>query len=110
MTFEQIAMIIPLIGSVVAIFISLRGNKRTDNSDLEKSVVERTRTEMKLDALIEKVDEIKESLAKQDVKISSLTEKYGQIDAKVEKLHVRVDALSDRMQKMEDRLGEVGGE
>lgn len=108
MTTQQIAMLISWLGTIVAVFFAIKGNKRTDNCDLEKSVAERTRTEMKLDALIEKVEEIKESLSRQETKISTLMEKYGQVDAKAEKLHARVDELTHRIGRLEEKLLEGG--
>ena len=72
MTIEiSTAIIISVLSLGFSVFMGLKSNKRTDNTDLEERVRENTRINMKLDAISNNTTEIKNEVSEMRKEINS---------------------------------------
>ncbi len=101
MSGSDIVAIISALSACFAIFSVVRNYKQSSKKEIEQRTVERTETNMKLDAIGRNVADIKETMSETKKDIQHLNEKLALVDAKAEKAHLRIDMLEKEVSENE---------
>ena len=97
MTIEiSTAIIISVLSLGFSVFMGLKSNKRTDNTELEERVRENTRINMKLDAISNNTTEIKNEVSEMRKEINSHDNRI-KVEESVKSAHHRIDGIETRL-------------
>ena len=97
MTIEiSTAIIISVLSLGFSVFMGLKSNKRTDNTELEERVRENTRINMKLDAISNNTTEIKDEVSEMRKEINSHDNRIIKVEESVKSAHHRTEILDSR--------------
>lgn len=96
MTVQEFIMVfVPIIVSVLAlcfsVYMSMKGNKRTDSKDIEERVVRETKLDMKLNEIGNDVKEVKETVRTIQNDVKDHEGRIVKLEASYSRLHERVD-------------------
>ena len=98
MTIEiSTAIIISVLSLGFSVFMGLKSNKRTDNTELEERVRENTRINMKLDAISNNTTEIKNEVSEMRKEINSHDNRIIKVEESVKSAHHRIDGIETRL-------------
>ena len=98
MTIEvSTAIIISVLSLGFSVFMGLKSNKRTDAKDIEDRVKENTRINMKLDAILDTINEMKDERSEMTKKLSEHDSRITKIESSVSSAHHRLDCIEERL-------------
>lgn len=82
---------------IVSFVLSIKNDRRTDNSDLEDRVRENTRINMKLDTISNNTKEIKDEVVEMRKELNSHDSRIIKVEESVKSLNHRVDEMATRL-------------
>ena len=98
MTIElSTAIIISVLSLGFSVYIGLKNSKRTDTKDIEERVKENTRINMKLDAILDTINEMKDERSEMTKKLSEHDSRISKIESSVSSAHHRLDGIEERL-------------
>ena len=98
MTIEvSTAIIISVLSLGFSVFMGLKSKKRTDTKDIEDRVKENTRINMKLDAILDTINEMKDERSEMTKKLSEHDSRISKIESSVSSAHHRLDGMEERL-------------
>lgn len=98
MTIElSTAIIISVLSLGFSVYIGLKNSKRTDTKDIEERVKENTRINMKLDAILDTITEMKNERSEMKKELAEHEQKITKIEASANSAHHRLDGIEDRL-------------
>lgn len=98
MTIEvSTAIIISVLSLGFSVFMGLKSNKRTDTKDIEDRVKENTRINMKLDAILDTINEMKDERSKMTKKLAEHDSRIAKIESSAASAHHRLDGIEERL-------------
>ena len=74
-----------------SVFMGLRGNKKTDEKEIEARVTRETRTDMKLDEISKDIKEVKETVKHIQNDVKDHEGRIVKLEASLKALHRRLD-------------------
>lgn len=83
MTYELVISITSLVGALVAMYFSFKGDKRTDTRDVAARVAERTEINTKLNILIGNMNDIKNDISSINKDVQDLKERMAVVESKI---------------------------
>lgn len=103
-----ITILISVISTAFAIYFGLKSSRKADTKEIEKRTAERVETNMKLDAIIRDMKDIKESVVETRKDVQQLGERLAIVDQKADKAHLRLDYVERELNlsEREDRINE----
>lgn len=97
MSIPEVCTLISAFSALVAIFMSLKGNKRTDANDIAERVKENTRINMKLDETINLSKETKNEVSMLRREINEHNDRIIKVEESAKQAHHRLDAVEERL-------------
>lgn len=98
MTIEiSTAIIISVLSLGFSVFMGLRSNKRTDVKDIEDRVKENTRINMKLDNIIDTINEMKSERTTTNKILADHETRLTKAEASTSQAHHRIDGIEERL-------------
>ena len=98
MTIEvSTAIIISVISLGFSVFMGLKSNKRTATKDIEDRVKENTRINMKLDAILDTINEMKGERSEMTKKLAEHDLRITKIESSAASAHHRLDGIEERL-------------
>lgn len=98
MTIEiSTAIIISVLSLGFSVFMGLRSNKRTDVKDIEDRVKENTRINMKLDNIIDTINEMKSERTTTNKILADHETRLTKAEASTAQAHHRIDGIEERL-------------
>ena len=88
---EYFPIIISFCALCFSIFMGLRGNKKTDEKEIEARVTRETRTDMKLDEISKDIKEVKETVKNIQNDVKDHEGRIVKLEASLKALHKRLD-------------------
>lgn len=92
-----VAVMVSILAFVLSLFNSLKSNKRTDTKDIEERVKENTRINMKLDAIMASMDEMKNERSVMQRKLEDHETRITKTEQSASSAHHRIDNLETRL-------------
>lgn len=92
---EYFPIIISFCALCFSIFMGLRGNKKTDEKEIEARVTRETRTDMKLDEISKDIKEVKETVKNIQNDVKDHEGRIVKLEASLKALHKRLDGKVD---------------
>ena len=98
MTIEvSTAIIISVLSLGFSVFMGLKSNKRTDAQDIEDRVKENTRINMKLDAILDTINDMKNERSEMTKKLAEHDSMIVKIESSAASAHHRIDGIEERL-------------
>lgn len=98
MTIEvSTAIIISVLSLGFSVFMGLKSNKRTDAKDIEDRVKENTRINMKLDAILDTINDMKDERSEMTKKLAEHDSRITKIESSAASAHHRLDGIEERL-------------
>ena len=88
---EVCALAVSFCALCFSIFMGLRGNKKTDEKEIEARVTRETRTDMKLDEISKDIKEVKETVKNIQNDVKDHEGRIVKLEASLKALHKRLD-------------------
>lgn len=88
---EYFPIIISFCALCFSIFMGLRGNKKTDEKEIEARVRQETKTDMKLDEISKDIKEVKETVKNIQNDVKDHEGRIVKLEASLKALHKRLD-------------------
>lgn len=92
---EYIPILISFCALCFSIFMAMRGNKKTDEKEIEARVTRETRTDMKLDEISKDIKEVKETVKNIQNDVKDHEGRIVKLEASLKALHKRLDGKVD---------------
>lgn len=92
---EYFPIIISFCALCFSIFMGLRGNKKTDEKEIEARVTRETRTDMKLDEISKDIKEVKETVKNIQNDVKDHEGRIVKLEASLKALHKRLDGKGE---------------
>lgn len=102
MTLEVVAICISFASFCFALFIGMKGEKRTDTKDIEERAKENAKINFKLDEISGTTREIKLDISTLREDIKSHNERLIKVEESAKQAHHRISAVEDRLNGKED--------
>ena len=96
-TIDATAIIISVLSLGFSVFMGLKSNKRTDAKDIEDRVKENTRINMKLDTILDTINDMKDERSEMTKKLSEHDSRISKIESSVSSAHHRLDGIEERL-------------
>ena len=93
MTPGTIAILISFVSLCFAMWIGLKGDKRTDTKDIEERAKENARINFKLDEISETTRDIKADVTSMRSEIKSHNDRLIKVEESAKQAHKRIDLL-----------------
>lgn len=100
----ELALLISIVSVCFSVYFGLKNNKRTDAKDIEERVKENTRINMKLDAIANNTNDIKNEVSEMRKEINSHDSRIVKVEESVKSLHRRVDEFNVRFNELNRRI------
>lgn len=102
MSLEFLAIAISFVSFCFAVWIGLKGNKRTDTKDIEERARENAKINFKLDEISGTTREIKADISsvRDDIKLHN--DRLIKVEESSKQAHKRIDTLEQRIDRKED--------
>ena len=98
MTIElSTAIIISVLSLGFSVYIGLKDSKRTDTKDIEERVKENTRINMKLDTILDTINEMKSERSEMKKELAEHEQKLTKVEASMASAHHRLDGIEERL-------------
>jgi len=91
--FTNVLPWISAIGVIVAIFMSIKGNKREDSKETSLTTEKLTRISATLDSVRDSVDEIRIEFKTQQKQINDMSERVARVEESDKAAHRRIDSI-----------------
>lgn len=101
MEFKDWLPYISMLGTLVAMYFSMKNGKRTDIKDVEARAAENAKLNVKLDEIARNISEIKEEIRLQKQEVQMLVERMAKVEASAKQAHLRMDRF-ERKETRED--------
>lgn len=88
---QVLALVISFCALCFSIFMGLRGNKKTDEKEIEARVRQETKTDMKLDEISKDIKEVKETVKNIQNDVKDHEGRIVKLEASLKALHKRLD-------------------
>ena len=99
---EMIAILISFASFCFAVWIGLKGDKRTDTKDIEERTKENTRINFKLDEISSTTREIKADITSMRDEIKSHNDRLIKVEESAKQAHHRISTIESRLDRKED--------
>lgn len=86
---------------LVSLFLNLKKNKKSDNSEIEERVRENTRINMKLDSISTNTTDIKNEITEMRKELNSHDNRIVKVEESAKQAHHRIDELVKRFEDKE---------
>lgn len=97
MSLEYMAIVISFVSFCFAVWIGLKGDKRTDTKDIEERAKENAKINFKLDEISGTTREIKQDILSMSADIKQHNDKLIELESSVKQAHKRIDSLEFRL-------------
>ncbi len=92
---EICALVISFCALCFSVFMGLKGNKKTDEKEIEARVTRETRTDMKLDEISKDIKEVKETVKNIQNDVKDHEGRIVKLEASLKALHKRLDGKGE---------------
>lgn len=99
---EVLAICISFVSLLFAVWIGLRGDKRTDTKDIEERAKENAKINFKLDQISETTQGIKQDISSVRTDILAHNDRLIKVEESAKQAHHRISALEDRVNGKEE--------
>lgn len=96
------AALISFLSLCFAVWIGLKGDKRTDTKDIEERAKENAKINFKLDEISGTTREVKNDISSLRDDIKDHNNKIIELEASVKQAHKRLDTMEGRLDRKED--------
>ena len=103
MTTATLAMLISFASFCFAVWIGLKGDKRTDVKDIEERTKENTRINFKLDEISNTTREIKNDVTSMRTDINLHNDRLIKVEESCKQAHKRIDLIDHKLIGKEER-------
>lgn len=86
---------------LVSLFLNLKKDKKSDNSEIEERVRENTRINMKLDSISTNTTDIKNEITEMRKELNSHDNRIVKVEESAKQAHHRIDELVKRFEDKE---------
>lgn len=97
MSLEYMAIVISFVSFCFAVWIGLKGDKRTDTKDIEERAKENAKINFKLDEISGTTREIKQDISSMSADIKQHNDKIIELESSVKQAHKRIDSVEFRL-------------
>lgn len=102
MTPGIIAIIISFVSLCFAVWMGLKGDRRTDTKDIEERARENAKINFKLDEISGTTREIKQDISSVRDDIKSHNDRLIKVEESAKQAHKRIDTLEQRVDRKEE--------
>lgn len=96
------AALISFLSLCFAVWIGLKGDRRTDTKDIEERAKENAKINFKLDEISGTTREIKNDISSMRDDIKDHNNKIIELESSVKQAHKRLDTMESRLDRKED--------
>lgn len=97
-----IASTVGILGTITAIFFSLKNGKKADVTEIEKRVEENTRINLKLDEIITIIRDMKAETAELKGEVRVHADRIIKVEESTKQAHHRLDTLEAKVDRRGD--------
>ena len=93
----EVALLISMVSVAFSVYFGLKNSKRTDTKDIEDRVKENTRINMKLDAILDTINDMKNERSEMTKKLAEHDSMIAKIESSAASAHHRLDGIEERL-------------
>lgn len=91
------AIVISIASLLFSIYVFTKNDRRTDTKDIEERVKENTKINMKLDAIMESMEEFKNERISMQAELNTHTSRIVKVEESAKQAHHRLDTIEQRL-------------